>query len=145
VQNGSGAPNQATDATAQLKGLGYVATVGADAKARAARTVVRYAPGYERHADQVARQLANGADLVADRTLGTVSPIVLVTGTDFTSVLPEARPPDPNGPATTTTTRAGGTSSGSGSTSTTRNPNEVAVGEVGTRVGGEAPDGTTCG
>jgi LCP family protein required for cell wall assembly len=145
VQNGSGASNQATDVTAQLDALGYGATVGRDASTRAARTVVRYAPGYERHADQVARQLASGADLVVDRTLTAASPVVLVTGTDFTTVLPEARPPDPNGPATTTTTTRSGGGAGSSSTSTTVNPNEVAVGEVGTRVGGDAPAGTSCG
>jgi len=145
VQNGSGAPNQATDVDARLDELGYGATVGRDATTRAARTVVRYAPGYELHADQVARQLATGADLVVDRTLTATSPVVLVTGTDFTGVLPEARPPDPNGPATTTTTAAAGARGGSSSTSTTVNPNEVAVGEVGTRVGADVPAGVSCG
>jgi LCP family protein required for cell wall assembly len=145
VRNGTGAVNQATDVTAQMKGLGYATTApGANMTPTLSRTVVRYAPGYERHADQVARQLASGADLVADRTLTATSPVVLVTGADFTTVLPEARPPDPNGPATTTTTRAGGAGASS-TTSTTVNPDEVAVGEVGTRVGGEAPAGTSCG
>jgi LCP family protein required for cell wall assembly len=148
VRNGTGAVNQATDVTAQMKALGYATTApGRDETPRLTRTVVRYAPGYERHADQVARQLANGANLVLDRTLTAAGPVVLVTGSDFTTVLPEARPPDPNGPATTTTStsvRSGG-GSGSSTTSTTVNPNEVAVGEVGTRVGGDSPDGTACG
>ncbi|MCD9625086.1 LCP family protein [Rhabdothermincola salaria] len=99
VRNGSGAEMQATEVSGELEGLGYQAAIGADTDETNTRTVVRYAPGMERHADQVARQLASGADLEEDASLeGEDSPIVLVTGTDFTTVLDEARP------ATTTTT-----------------------------------------
>jgi hypothetical protein len=99
VRNGSGAEMQATEVSGELEVLGYHSAIGADTDETHARTVVRHAPGLERHADQVARQLAAGAELEEDASLeGENTPIVLVTGTDFTTVLDEARPP------TTTTT-----------------------------------------
>jgi hypothetical protein len=101
--------------------------------------VVRYAPGFERHADQVARQLASGAELQLDRSLaGDDVPVVLVTGTDFTSVLTEARPPDPAALAAAT---ASSSSSSTGPT-TTLDPEEFTGGEGKTL--SEPPAGTAC-
>ncbi len=100
VSNGSGAEMQATTVSRALAAMGYEASVTADASTRSARTVVRHAPGLERQADLVARQVASGAVLEEDESLeGAAAPVVLVTGTDFTTVLPEARPPAD--PATT--------------------------------------------
>ncbi len=105
VSNGSGAEMQATNVSKGLAALGYDASVTADASTTSTRTVVRYAPGLERRADLVARQVASGADLELDESLeGADVPIVLVTGTDFTTVLTEARPPaDPSTTSPSTT------------------------------------------
>lgn len=148
VSNGSGAKNEATLVSGELSKLGYKASIGADTSKPQARTVVRYAPGLERQADQVARQLAAGADLQADRTLaGSKAPIVLVTGTDFTTVLSEARPPSETTTTTTppTTAATGGkrsTSTTAPATTTTLDPEEV-TGLVG-YTPGVPPPGTSC-
>lgn len=144
VSNGSGAPNQATDVTAKLVSLGYHATVTADAHTTEARTVVRYAPGYENQAAQVSRQLATDAELQQDTALkGTTTPVVLVTGRDFAGVVDQARP----APSTTTTTAA--STSSASSTSTTEGPiTTIGAGEVTGEVGrtpGEPPPGVSCG
>jgi LCP family protein required for cell wall assembly len=134
VSNGSGAEMQATKVSGELAELGYVSSIGADAPRTQTRTVVRHAPGLERQADLVARQLGAGAELEVDRSLADAKvPIVLVTGTDFTGVLPEARPP-----AETTTSTTGPTTSAPVSS----NPDEV-TGIVGVTPG-ETPVGTTC-
>ena len=105
VSNGSGAEMQATNVSKALAPLGYDVSVAADAPKTSSRTVVRYAPGLERQADLVARQVASGADLELDESLeGADAPVVLVTGTDFTTVLTEARPlADPTTTAPSTT------------------------------------------
>jgi polyisoprenyl-teichoic acid--peptidoglycan teichoic acid transferase len=143
VSNGSGAKNQATEVANRLTALGYTASIGADTAKPQARTVVRYAPGLRSHADQVARQLAAGAELQEDKTLtGAKVGVVLMTGTDFTGVLDQATAPTST--STTSTTQAtSSTSIPAGETVTTVKPNEV-TNQVG-YVMGEPPDGTTCG
>jgi LCP family protein required for cell wall assembly len=147
VSNGSGAENEATRVSGELAALGYKSSIAADQTKVAARTVVRYAPGLERHADQVARQLGNGAELQADRSLsGAKAPIVLVTGTDFGGVLSEARPPA-DSPATTAPPTSGGSSSSGGSggsrgPTTTVDPDLVTE-PVGV-VPNDPPAGTAC-
>ena len=142
VSNGSGARNQATEVTALLSGLGYEADVTSDATTIHARTVVRYAPGYRDHADQVARQLATGADLELDEDLtGLDAPVVLLTGTDFAGVLPEATPPT-QAPATTAPPTSAAASAGS-TPPVTVDPAEVTE-QVG-YIAGEPPPGITCG
>lgn len=137
VSNGSGAPNQATNVSKQFAALGYKASIGADTTRTQARTVVRYAPGLERQADLVARQVASGAELQVDRSLATAAaPLVLVTGTDFTTVLTEARPPV----ETTTTTAIGPTTTVA---PTSSNPDEI-TGIVGITPA-EPPPGQVCG
>jgi LCP family protein required for cell wall assembly len=144
VSNGSGAENQATDVTARLNALGYTASVAADATRTQTRTVVRYAPGLRAQADLVARQLSTGAELQEDTSLRSAkAPVVLVTGTDFTTVLDE-----PTAPTSSSSTTAPASSSSSSVTTeretvTTVNPNEVTE-EVG-YVDFVPPEGTTCG
>ena len=146
VSNGSGAKNQATDVSNQLNALGYEASIAADTTRTQARTVVRYAPGLQSQADQVARQLAAGAELQVDSSLsGAKIPVVLVTGTDFTSVLDEAAPPT----SSTSTTAASSSSSSSAkqsssAASTSATLPRGATEPVGHLVG-EPPEGQTCG
>ena len=151
VSNGSGVKNEATDVSTRLTELGYTASIGGDMAKTQARTVVRYAPGLDAQADQVARQLRSGAELRADKALtGVKVPVVLATGTDFAGVLDQATPPtsSPSTTAGTTSSSSSGSSAPSGATvdsapTTTINPSEV-TGAVGYLVK-EPPDGTTCG
>jgi LCP family protein required for cell wall assembly len=144
VSNGSGAYNQATDVSGQLEDLGYHSSIAADATRTQTRTVVRYAPGLESAADQVSRQLAAGAELQPDKSLtGAKVPLVLVTGTDFTGVLDQAKPP-----SSTSSTTAAASSSSSSSTTEAETPTTVDPTEVVDQVGYvdfEPPAGTTCG
>lgn len=147
VSNGSGAENEATRVSGELAALGYETSVAQDQARTATRTVVRYAPGYERHADQVARQLGAGAELQPDRTLASAkAPLVLVTGTDFDGVLGEARPPtsttSTTAASTSSSTSSSSSSGGGGSTATTVDPDTI-TGPVG-EVPNEPPEGTVC-
>jgi polyisoprenyl-teichoic acid--peptidoglycan teichoic acid transferase len=136
VSNGSGAKNQATEVSNRLDSLGYTTSIAADAAKVQTTTVVRYAPGMRLQADQVARQLASGAQLQEDSSLKNAKvKVALVTGTDFTGVLDEATP------ATTSTTAEGSTSTSD--PVTTVDPSEV-TDQVG-YVDFEPPEGVTCG
>jgi polyisoprenyl-teichoic acid--peptidoglycan teichoic acid transferase len=140
VSNGSGAKNQATEVANRLRALGYTASIGADTAKVQAKTVVRYAPGLRAQADQVARQLATGAELQEDTSLkGAKATVVLVTGTDFTGVLDQATAPTSAPPGTNTSS----TAASAADTVTTVDAGEV-VDAVG-YVAFEPPDGTTCG
>ncbi|HEY6533083.1 MAG TPA: LCP family protein [Acidimicrobiales bacterium] len=143
VSNGSGAKNQATDVSNRLAGLGYEASIAADTTRTQARTIVRYAPGLQAQADQVARQLASGAELQVDKSLsGAKVPVVLVTGTDFTTVLDQASPPT-SSTSTTAPASSSTSSRGGGSTTSTTVAEEI-TGPVGYQIG-EPPAGQTCG
>ncbi len=147
VSNGSGARNQATDVSDRLKSLGYNASIAADTTRTQTRTVVRYAPGLQAQADQVARQLASGAELQVDKSLsGAKVPVVLVTGTDFTTVLDEATPPTSSTSTTSSTATTSSSSTTKGATSET--PTTVDASEVTQQVGYldfTPPAGTSCG
>ena len=142
VSNGSGAEKQATKVSGELVGLGYKSPVAADAPRTQARTVVRHAPGLERQADLVVRQLGAGAELQVDKSLnGAAVPIVLVTGTDFTTVLPEARPPVDAAITAPSTTLVDGRATASTELKPS-NPDET-TGIVGVAPG-QPPPGTVC-
>ena len=110
--------------------------VAADTTKVQSKTVVRYAPGMRADADQVARQLAAGAEMQEDSSLAkATTKVVLVTGTDFTGVSDQLAAP------TTTTTP-------SGSTATTGPTTTIKPGEVTDQVGYvdfTPPAGTSCG
>jgi hypothetical protein len=143
VSNGSGTKNQATDVSTRLASLGYDASITRDASRVQARTVVRYAPGLQAQADLLARQLAAGAQLQADTSLsGAAVPVVLVTGTDFTSVLDQ---PTPSTSSTSTSTLS--TSSTAAKGSSTSSTSTTVAREVAQAVGyevGEPPEGVSC-
>jgi LCP family protein required for cell wall assembly len=147
VSNGSGALNQATDVSKRLTALGYEASIAADTTTTQTRTTVRYAPGLAAQADQVARQLAGGAELEVDKSLsGAKIPVVLVTGTDFTTVLDAATPPTSS--TSTTVARSSSSSTSTSARSATSTTSTTVAGEVTGPVGyvvGEPPAGQTCG
>lgn len=143
VQNGSGVSGQAGQASRALEALGFSVVSTGDAPSRVRHTTVRYAPGSEVAATEIARVLANGAALQEDAELDP-GEVVVITGSDFKV------------PGTTTATAAGSTSAGSGgptgrsstgtslagsATATTVLPEPEPVGVV----PGEPPDGVSCG
>lgn len=151
VENGSGTAGQAAEVQRAFQAVGYGASGAKDHGSIVARTEVRFPAGGERTADQIARHLTSGAELVPDNTLAA-GKIVLVTGADFTTVM--KRPRDPaqgagSAGTSTSTTTSGSTATtakGSKTTSTTAPApalNNDGVGHVGV-VPGEPPPGVTC-
>jgi hypothetical protein len=145
VLNGTGRPQEATDAGAALEAVGFgIDGFGDDPVLGNERTHVEYPPGQEAAADLVARWLEGGAEL--EEVEGTEG-IVLITGSDWAGVRDSARPVSGPGTAdagdtadadtrdtgdsadtTAATMEASGTtdtsapSSSSGSTTSTTNP-----------------------
>ena len=130
--NGTGQPQEATDAGAALEAVGFgIDGLGDDPVLGNDRTHVEYPPGQEAAADLVARWLEGGAEL--EEVEGTDG-IVLITGSDWAGVRdsprPVIRPRDPPTPAEPTTATLGcrrddghvGTGGSSGSTTSTTNP-----------------------
>lgn len=93
VRNGSGRSGEGSKAKAELTARGFAAPRATDAGSfRVTRTEVRYAPGAEVAAVEVARHLDGDPLVVEDAAVpGDVS-VVLVTGADFTGIRAEGRP-----------------------------------------------------
>ncbi|MGH2475067.1 MAG: LytR C-terminal domain-containing protein, partial [Candidatus Limnocylindrales bacterium] len=132
--NGTGEPQEATDAGAALEAVGFgIDGLGDDPALGNERTHVEYPPGQEAAADLVARWLEGGAEL---EEVEDTEGIVLITGSDWAGVRDSARPvSDSGGPDTGDTTDAttatpeaseptdtSAPSSSSGSTTATTNP-----------------------
>src|SRR5207237_9122418 len=96
--NGSGTPNQARDVGQALSAVGF-SVVHLDNFEIGDQTAIQYAPGSEQAADLLARHLTAPAQLVPDPSLDA-NHVLLVTGTSFTTVMQNPRPPE----TTTTTT-----------------------------------------
>jgi LCP family protein required for cell wall assembly len=138
VLNGSGAPGQAGKVATALEAVGFTVDGTGNAEMGVVpRTLVRYAPGSENAADLVARHLTSGALLEEDPSLGQ-NDVVVITGTDFTTVMEHAAPP-----ATTTTTTSTPSSSGDSSSTTTVPPSTTSTSVVGITPG-QPPVGVTC-
>lgn len=164
IENGSGVNGQGGEVQKAFLAIGYKPSGVKDHGTSLARTQIRYAPDAAKTADQLARHLTSGADLVEDPTLGS-SKIVLVTGKDFTTVMRRPRdvatttgstpgtPPSEAAsasPSSTTTTIKGQKSTGSklsaSTTTTTEAParlNNTGTSVVGV-VPGQPPAGVTC-
>jgi LCP family protein required for cell wall assembly len=131
VLNGTGQPQEATDAGAALEAVGFgIVGLGDDPVLGNDRTHVEYPPGQEAAADLIARWLEGGAEL--EEVEGTDG-IVLITGSDWAGVRDSRRPVTDSGSAdtadtaetTTASSEAGGTtntSTPSGSNTSTTNP-----------------------
>lgn len=135
IVNASGVKGRAATVADQFDALGYTASVGGDVSTSQSGSIVKYMPGFEKQADLVARQLAGGATLQSDKSLTSKSPVQLVIGSSFTSVLTQPTP------ATTTTTIEGAVTTSTGPMTT------VKSGEIIDFVGilaGKAPAGTVC-
>jgi LCP family protein required for cell wall assembly len=136
VTNGSGKTSQAQVVLAAFDDLGFTTIGSSDASSfRNSKTTVRYAPGAENAAVEVARYIDGTPQFVVDKTLSGNS-VLLVTGKDFTQLRSEPRPPqDFAGFLATTTT-------------TTVDPTDPPVTEPPTTDAGmvpEPPEGEVCG
>ena len=108
VQNGSGAGSQAQLVLKQLTGFGFTPVGSGDSTSfRNAHSQIRYAPGAEASAVELARYVDGDPQFVKDPTL-TGTSLILVTGQDFHGLRAQARPADDFASflATTTTTAA---------------------------------------
>lgn len=149
VENGSGVKGQASEAQKAFEAIGYDVTGAGDHSSKITRTEVRYAPGSMQAADQVERHLTSGAELVEDRSLAS-GKVVLVTGSDFTTISRTARPRTRDIPADTSSTSGSGTTSGSSTSSATvaaSNPDVTPTNDGTETVGvipGQPPEGVTC-
>ncbi|MGZ4718115.1 MAG: LCP family protein, partial [Acidimicrobiales bacterium] len=136
VTNGSGKTSQAQVVLAAFDQLGFTTVASSDASSfRNSKTTVRYAPGAEAAAVEVARYLDGSPQFTVDKTL-TGNSVLLVTGKDFTQLRTDPRPAsDFAGFMATTTT-------------TTADPTAPPTTEVPTTRAGmvpEPPDGEVCG
>ena len=135
VRNGTGADRQGANTAEALTAIGFDASVDGDADPTAL-TTVSYPPGAEFAAQLVARHLTSKAAFVEDASLE--GEVLLVTGSDFTTVVREPWPLEavPTPTTTTTTPPVGGTAS------TTTVPPTTTTTAIGFLP--EAPAGTEC-
>jgi LCP family protein required for cell wall assembly len=84
IENGSGINGQAGVASEALSALGFQVSGTGNAEEVVSRTVVRYAPGAEGQAVEVAKHLPAGTTLQADPLL-EAGQVAVVTGPEFTA------------------------------------------------------------
>lgn len=95
IENGSGVAGQAGQAQQVFESMGFNVEATANADETVDRTIVRYAPGAEAAALEVAGHLPVGVEMEVDESLDA-GVVVVVTGRDFTSVSIESHPVDPS-------------------------------------------------
>jgi polyisoprenyl-teichoic acid--peptidoglycan teichoic acid transferase len=106
VLNGTGRPQEASDAGAALEAVGFgIDGYGDDPVLGNDRTRVQYPPGRRAAADVVARWLEGGAEL---QQVEGATGIVLVTGSDWNGVRDTPRAASDPGPSGETATSAAG-------------------------------------
>lgn len=148
VLNGTGVAGQAADAAGALGAIGFnIVDVDSYETEDISRTTVLYGPYGEGAARRVAAHISGGAALVAVDDLEATE-VVVVTGTDLTTIHDQ---PSPEGSSdaehTTTSTVAEDSTTtgpdGEGSTTTTVPPTTTST-VIGYSTG-EPPDGVDCG
>jgi len=157
VRNGSGQEGQAMNVAGAFQKIGFKVQVEPGAEPEPlARTTVYYAPGQAAFGQRVARHLTAGAEL-QERSDLRAGEVVLVTGTDFSTVHEEPVPLDQLNTTTTATPAAGAGDTGStaSTTATTAKPpakttpttapqTATTTPQVG-YAAGQPPPGKTCG
>lgn len=132
VLNGTGSPGQASSASEDLRTAGFSIAGTADADDLGTpRTEIHHPPDDQPGADLLARWLSNGARLVEDPDVETVT---LVTGDDYEGTRAQPEPSDTTASTPTTLPRA----------STTTTPTDSSTTVLGT-VPVEIPDHIDCG
>jgi LCP family protein required for cell wall assembly len=136
VLNGSGVAGQARDVRTALSAIGFGVAAAGNAPSTAS-TTIRYASGSEAAAALLARHLTSGATFVEDATL-SANTLVLVTGTDFTTVMQHPRPASDVSLATDSTSSGTPADSAPSTTSSTTTTTVVGI------TPGETPPGVDC-
>ena len=146
VLNGTGVTGQAADAAGALGSIGFnIVDVDSYPTEDVARTTVYYGYYAGPAARRVAAHVTGGAALVQDNTLG-VAEVVLVTGSDFTTVHDQPAPkgsPDDERTTTTTTAPTSSSSTVPGETTTSSTVPTTTTTVIGYSTG-EPPDGVDC-
>lgn len=143
VLNGSGVSGQARQVRDALDVLGFMTSQPSTASAGYQQTTILHAPGWGASADLLARHLTAGAVLEEDTALGPAE-LVLITGTDFTTVTEQPAPPTTTTtapPAEDVTTTTGSIVSVPTTAPTVETTSTTAIGYV----PGDPPPGVTCG
>lgn len=146
VLNGTEVAGQAADVAGALGAIGFnIVDVDSYETADIARTTVLYGPYGEGAARLVAAHITGGAALVAVDDLEPTE-VVVVTGTDLTTIhdqpSPEGSPDDER--TTTSTVAEESTTTGPGGETTTTVPPTTTSTVIGYSTG-EPPDGVDCG
>jgi LCP family protein required for cell wall assembly len=150
VLNGSGTTGQAADAAGALSQVGFhVVDVDSKPGEPVPRTTVYYGYGTPEAARLVARHITGGAALVYDPALNEAdSGVVVVTGSDFTTIhdqpAPEGSPDDLLITTTTLPEETTTTGSGGATTTSTTVPSTTSTTVIGYSTG-EPPEGVDCG
>jgi LCP family protein required for cell wall assembly len=139
ISHESGQQSAATDARAAFEGLGFSVTAVKSGAPMIKRTTIRYAPGGLRIAQEIARHLPGGADLVEDRSYGD-GRVVLQLGRDWAGVTAEAAPL----PSAAAGPGDSGLSVGTVGTVTSPGGWSAAADDAVGVVPGEPPEGVTC-
>ncbi|MFL6204811.1 MAG: LCP family protein [Acidimicrobiales bacterium] len=145
VLNGTGIAGQAADAAGALREIGFnVIDVASYPTEDVTRTTVLYGAYGGGSAQRVAAHITGGAALVPDPDLGPTE-VVLVTGSDFTTIHDQPAPKgSPDDQHTTTSATTGTTApTDAGETTTTTAPPPTTTTVVGYSTG-EPPDGAEC-
>lgn len=138
VENGSGAGSQAAQVVKALDGLGFTTIGSSDSTSfRNAVTQVRYAPGAEASAVELARHLDGTPQFKLDKTLVGTS-LVLITGRDFQGLAATVRPATDFSSFLATTTTTTTTAPADGSL-----PTDTPTTQAGMMPA--TPDGQVCG
>lgn len=93
IENGSGVVGQAGQAETEFEAMGFQVQATSNADERVEHTIVRYAPGNQLAALEVAGHLPTSVELEEDDSVEE-GVVVVITGEDFTGVSTESRPVD---------------------------------------------------
>jgi polyisoprenyl-teichoic acid--peptidoglycan teichoic acid transferase len=144
VLNGTDVPGQAADVGGALGEIGFnVVDVASYPGEDMARTTVLYGSYAGGFAERVAAHITGGAALVQDNTLDPEE-VVVVTGSDLTTIHDQPAPEGSPDDRRTTTTTPAPSSTAPGETTTTSAPPTTTTTVIGYSTG-EPPDGVDCG
>lgn len=145
VLNGTDETGFAGDISVALETIGFHTEEPGDAEAPTHRSVIRYAPGHENVAAQLARYITVAVDFEVDDSLSG-SDVILIAGSDFTTVHEQPSPTTPEIPTTTTSVAPGGTATVPGDTATTTTASTTTTTEpVGFVPGADRDETVDCG
>ncbi len=151
VLNGSGVTGQAADAAGAFGALGFhIIDVDSYPDEVLARTTVRYGYGYlsAAAARLVASHISGGAVLEYDPSMGEDDGVIVITGSDFTTIHDQPAPKGSPDDLRTTGTTAPAVTSATGEDGSTTTSTTVPETTTTTVIGystGEPPDGVDCG